>query len=149
MFSTRRGFSLIETVIVTLTGTILVSIASPSVSSARDHLTVTGARTSFPSLHARARAQAVERGTTVIMEVYAVGDSVVIRSGAEVLETVRFGDEMHVDILTSRAVLRQCMTPRGFADIDCNSFSDAPTITFRLNEDWTSLTILPLGQLVF
>jgi Tfp pilus assembly protein FimT len=150
MFSTRQGFSLIETVITVLTGTILVSIASPSVSGARDRLSVTGARTAFSSLHARARAQAVERGTTVNIVVNPDDDSVTLIAGGEVLETVRFADELHVDITTSTGrALRQCMTPRGYAELDCNSFFGAPTVTFSQNADTSSLTILPLGQLVF
>jgi prepilin-type N-terminal cleavage/methylation domain-containing protein len=149
MIASRRGFSLIETVITVLIGTILVSIASPSFGGARGRLSVTGARTAFSSLHARARAQAVERGTTVNILVYTVGDSVTLEVGGEILETVRFGGEMHVDIRASREVLRQCMTPRGFADIDCNSFSGAPKITFWQNADSASLTMLPLGQLLF
>lgn len=149
MTSKRAGFSLIEVIITMLVGSILVSIAMPSVTGARGRYAVTGARSTFSALHARARAQAIERGTTVRLVVDMVGDSASIWSGTEVLETVRFGGEMHVDIRAESSMLRLCMTPRGYADPDCNNFTTAPQIEFRQNTDTASLTMLPLGQLVF
>ena len=149
MTTRRHGFSLIEVITTMMIGSILVSIAMPSVTGARGRYAVTGARSTFSALHARARAQAIERGTTVRLVVDAVGDSVSILSGVEVLETVHFGGEMAVDIRMSSGSLRLCMTARGYADPDCNSFTTAPNIEFRQATDTASVTLLPLGQLVF
>ncbi|HKJ02455.1 MAG TPA: prepilin-type N-terminal cleavage/methylation domain-containing protein, partial [Longimicrobiales bacterium] len=81
MFSTRRGFSLIEIVVTLVAGSVLLGIAAPSVSGVRGHFAVSGARTTFSSLHARARAQAIERGGTVRLVVDAAHDHVAIWSG--------------------------------------------------------------------
>jgi len=84
----------------------------------------------------------------VTLVVDAAGDSVSIWSGSERLETVRFAEEFHVDIRGPHDVMRLCMTPRGYADPDCNSFGTDLEITFWQNSDHTSVTLLPMGQLV-
>lgn len=56
----RHGFSLIESVIAILIGSILTSIALSSYGSVRGTFAVRGARNTFAALHARAPAQAIE-----------------------------------------------------------------------------------------
>jgi prepilin-type N-terminal cleavage/methylation domain-containing protein len=145
----NRGFSLVELIIALLVGSILVSIAAPGVSGARARYAVTGARNAFSALNARARAQAIERGTSVRLIVDVSRDRVYLWSNGSVIERVEFGDELNVDIESSASWLVLCMTPRGYADTDCNNFTAAPKVTFRQNADTASLTMLPLGQLVY
>lgn len=145
----RRGFTLIEVVIALLIGSILTSIALSQFGNARGGFAVRGARNTFISLHARTRAQAIELGTTIRLYLLVNGDSVTIRNGSTVLETVHFGDELHVDLSSTAGSLRLCMNSRGYADTDCNSFSSTVTVTFKQNADSTQLKILPLGQLVY
>ena len=149
MRRSRLGFSLIELVIALLIGSILTSIALSSYGNARGRFAVRGARNTFAALHARARAQAIERGSTVRLMVDAAGDSVYLVSGGITLENVRFGEELNVDIRSSSGSLRLCMNSRGYADSDCNSFNTTPTVTFWQNADSASVSILPLGQLVY
>ena len=144
-----HGFTLIEVVIALLIGSILTSIALSSYGNARGAFAVRGARSTFASVHARARAQAIELGATVRFQVDVSGDSVALWSSGNWLETVRFGDEMKVDVRTSEGDFRLCLNSRGYADPDCNSFTSPVKITFWQNADSASVTLLPLGQLVF
>ncbi|HSG07804.1 MAG TPA: prepilin-type N-terminal cleavage/methylation domain-containing protein [Longimicrobiales bacterium] len=149
MRQSRFGFSVIELVIALLIGGILTSIALSSYGNAQGRFAVRGARDTFASLHARARAQAIEKGATVRLMVDVTGDSIFLLSGGTNLETIHFADELHVDIRSSAGNLRLCMNSRGYADTACNSFTTPPTVTFWQNADSTSVSILPLGQLVY
>lgn len=146
--SVPRGFTLIEVVIAVLIGSILTSIALTGYGSAKSRYAVRGARNSFVSIHARARAAAIEGGTTARLHVFPGGDSVTVVRGGVTLESVNFQDVFGVDIQAS-GNLTLCMSSRGFADTACNSFSSAETLTFRAGPDGSGLEILPLGQLVY
>jgi prepilin-type N-terminal cleavage/methylation domain-containing protein len=146
--SRRRGFTLIEVVIALLIGSILTSIALSSFGNARGGYAVRGARTTFASLHARTRAQAIEAGNRVLLFVDVAGDSAFIWNGRNI-ETIRFDEELKVDLRADDGNFRICMNARGFADCDCNSFSSTVKLQFRHNADTASVEILPLGQLVY
>ena len=149
MRRSRLGFSVIELVIALLIGSILTSIALAGYGNARGRFAVRGARNTFTSLHARARAQAIERGATVRLVVDVSGDSIYLRSGGSNLETIHFADEFNVDVRSSVGNLVLCMNTRGYADPDCNSFISIAKLTFLQSADSASLNILPMGQLVF
>jgi len=144
-----RGFTIIELVIALLVGSILTSIALSSYGKAQGRFAVRGARNTFVAMHARTRATAIERGTTVRLVIDAGGDSITVTRGATTVEKIRFGDELHVDIQSASGNLLLCMNPRGYADTGCTSFSSAVTLVFRQNADTASVRILPLGQLVY
>lgn len=150
MQRSRRGFTLIELVITLLIGTILTSIALFNFGSARGGYAVRGARTTFATLHARARAQAIEGGTRVILTVDPAGDSAFLVRDGTVLETIRFGDELNVDLRTgSGSSLRICMNARGYADTGCSNFTSSSRIEFWSDSDSAGVSILALGQLVY
>lgn len=143
------GYTLLELVVVILVGSIITSIAITSFNGVSGRFAVKGARSTFQALHARARAQAIEYGRTVRLNVDVSGDSVWLSVANRTLETVRFGNELNVDIQTSSATdVRVCMNPRGFADSRCNSFSSPVTVMFVLDGDTASVEILTLGQLL-
>jgi prepilin-type N-terminal cleavage/methylation domain-containing protein len=149
MRRSRHGFSVIELVIALLIGSILTSIALSSYGNSRGRFAVRGARNTLTSLHARARAQAIERGATVRLVVDVSGDSIYLSSGGTNLETIHFADEFNVDIQSSSGNVTLCMNSRGYADTDCNSFTTTPKVTFWQNADSASVSILPMGQLVY
>ncbi|MEQ9401773.1 MAG: type II secretion system protein [Longimicrobiales bacterium] len=149
MSKARRGFSLIEMVVAMLIGGVLTSMVVNSYSSARGRLAVTGARTTFATLHARARAQAIEQGQNVRLLLSESGDSVtLVTEGGTRLETVRFSTEFNVDIRAG-GDYRLCMNPRGFAEESCNNFNNPVTVAFWQGTDSAAVRILPLGQLEF
>ena len=145
----RSGFTIIELVIVLMVGSILTSIALASFQGVSGRYAVTGAQRTFLSLHARARAQAVEFGQTVRLNVDPAGDSVWLSRDGEVLEAMNFNVEFAVDINTSNSsTLTLCMNPRGFADTGCNSFTSPVTVSFGLPSDTAWVRVLTLGQMV-
>jgi prepilin-type N-terminal cleavage/methylation domain-containing protein len=145
----RRGFTIVEVVIALLVGTILTSIALSSFAGARAGFAVKGARNTFASLEARARAKAIESGSTILLMVDVSGDSAYVSTGASTVETVRFAGEFHVDLRSGIGNFRLCMNSRGYADTDCNSFSGSVNLEFWQNSDSATVTVLPLGQLVY
>ena len=145
----HSGFTVVELIIALLIGSILTSIALSNWGSARASMAVRGARNSFVTLEARARATAIEKGSIIRLYVSVGGDSAYISDGTTTLDRVRFADEFHVDLRSSEGDLRLCMNSRGYGDESCNSFSDAVTLQFWQNADSSSVEILPLGQLIY
>lgn len=143
-----RGFTLIEVVIALLVGSILTSIAMTGYGNAKGRFAVRGARNTFVSVHARARAAAIEGGATTRLHVFPTGDSVTVVRGGVTLESVNFKNVFGVDVQAS-GNLTLCMSSRGFADTACNSFSSPATLNFRFGADGAAIEILPMGQLVY
>ena len=139
---------MVELVIALVIGSILTSIALSSYRSAHGRFAVRGARDMFAALQARARAQAIESGTTIRVVVNVTGDSAYLSESGTTIETLLFADD-HIDLQSSEGNFYLCMNSRGYADSSCNSFSSTVTLSFWQNADSTSIEILPLGQLVY
>lgn len=133
---------------VLMVGSVLTSIAIQSFNGISGRFAARGARQTLLSMHARARAQAVEFGQTVRLNVDPGGDSVWLSQGADILTVVDFEEEFNVDVRTSTdSNLKVCMNARGFADTGCNNFVSPVTITFLLASDTFSVRVLTLGQM--
>lgn len=148
MKSRRRGFTLIELVVVLLVGITLTSITLRSFSGVQGRMAARQARSTFASLHARTRAQAIEFGQTTSLWVDFDRDSVWIQRDAVRIETLRFQSALGVDI-RGTGQLRLCMNPRGFANTVCNSFSTSQTVVFAAGSDTAGVQIRPIGQLLY
>ena len=132
-----------------MVGSVLTSIAITSFNGVSGRFATKGARQAFMAMSARARAQAVEYGRTVRLNLDPGGDSVWLSRGNEVLEILDFHEEFGVDIRTStNSDLRVCMNARGFADTRCNNFASPVTVTFLLASDTASVRVLSFGQMV-
>ena len=141
----RRGFTMLEILLVLAIGAVLVSIAWSAAGQARAGYAVRSARTAFGSLSARARATAVERGRTIYFEADQAGDSAWIRDGTEILETLRLGGLGNVEIDAS---FQQCFGPRGLAMPPCGTVAVPLEIRFRRGSRWAGGQLLPMGQFV-
>lgn len=145
-----RGFTLIELVIVIVVGGILTSIAMNSFGGVQSRMAVQSARNTFASYHARARAQAIERGVQVVVRVDVAGDSLWLTMDGDRIDGFDFVGQMNVDVQSSASnPIKVCLTPRGFADSDCNSFSSTITVTFAQAGHSSELEIWPLGQVKY
>ena len=154
----RAGFSLIELLVVILIGSILVTIALSTFQGAQTRLAARGGKTMYATLHQRARAKAIELGRTQLFVVDAAGDSAFIMdwippAAPVTTDVTRFREQLNVDLRAAMASFMICMTPRGYADPTCPAFGFATSnvpirLEFWLNADSTSVTILPMGQLV-
>lgn len=143
-----RGFTLIEVLIVIVIAGILTSMAIKGFGATSTALAARQARNVFSSMAARARAQAIESGMTTVLLASPAGDSVMILGqGGKIVENVRFREEMNVDIRSTVGDFRICMSPRGFADTDCSSFSSAFEVSFVAGGNSETIEILPLGQI--
>lgn len=145
----RRGFTMVEVVVTVMVAMILLSISVRGFGDTMSNMAVDGAAETFASLQARARAVAVERGDIARLNTDPAGDSVWITVGGSRVDFLNFMEDRGVDIQSGTAgVIRLCMSPRGFAEIDCNSFENNTVILdFVQGGASASLTILPLGQL--
>lgn len=153
-----NGFTMIELVIVILIGSILTSVALTSFQGAQNALAVRNAKVMYATAHQRARSRAVEMGETVLFYMDVAGDSTFMwsLSGGGISDVTRYRSELNVDIRSPTGSYMLCMTPRGYADYNCGALSgigitatdSIVNLQFWLNADSSSLTILPLGQIV-
>jgi Tfp pilus assembly protein FimT len=139
---------MIELLIVVTVGMILTGIAYRGFSGYMGKASARQARTSFAALHARARANAIEMGTTVQLNVDKDADSVWIQRGTTRIETIPFRRSLGVDIEGS-GTLRLCMNPRGFAETSCNSFTTTQTVVFKGGTDTAGVQVRTMGQLYY
>ena len=142
-----RGFSLIELTVTIVIAGVLLDTAVRVTAPVQDSLSVDSGIGVVAALHARARAQAVARGTMVQLIVDPSTDIVMVFEGATVLETVDLRTTRGIDIVGSSQI-RVCMTPRGFADTDCNSFNSAVTVALNRGEATSEVKLRPMGQIV-
>ena len=140
---------MVELAIALTVGLVLLGIANSAFGEVRTRFAAQQGLQVFQSLHARARAQAVEGGVSTQLWVDSPGDSMWITRRGQVLETVRFDQELGVEIVAEPSFFRLCMTSRGFADTDCNSFNAAAKIEFSQGSNARTVAILQSGQLVF
>lgn len=145
-----RGFTLIELVVVIIVGGILTSIAMNSFGGVQSSMAVRSARNTFGAYHARARAQAIERGETVILRVDVTGDSLWITMAGNRLDGFDFAGQMNIDVQSSASnPIEVYMTPRGYADSESNSFTSTITVSFVQGAESSELEIWPLGQVKY
>ncbi|MFP3948616.1 MAG: Tfp pilus assembly protein FimT/FimU [Longimicrobiales bacterium] len=150
MTRTMRGFTMVEMIITIAVGAILLSIALRGLGGTMSSLAVDNARQSFASLQAQARTYAIERGELTRLGVDPAGDTAWVQAaGGTRVSFLDFMEERGVDVQTSTAgIITLCMNPRGFADVDCNSFgANTVDVEFRQGGQSSTITILPLGQL--
>lgn len=148
------GFTLIEMMFVIVIGSILTMIAMSTFQDAQARFAARSAKTMYATLHQRARSRAIELGRSVLLYVDTAGDSALIINDGAVEDVTRFRSQLRVDLRANPATFLMCMTPRGYADPGCAAFAFSATsaspiiLEFWLDADSTSVTILPLGQLV-
>ena len=147
MLREKRGFTVLEMVVVILLGAILTQIALKGFGMVWSGVAAREARNVFQGMLARTRAQAIESGLPTVLIADAAGDSVMVQANGRIVETVRFQKEMGVDIQSVSAVTRICMTPRGLANPSCNSFTSPVHLAFVRGARSELIEILPMGQL--
>ena len=140
---------MIELIIAVLIGSILTGIALVSFGNSAGRFSVQGARNTLISLHARTRATAIERGETAKLFIDFSADTAAVVRADTIIARIDFMHEFNVDARSSSSTLTLCMSPRGYADESCTSFSSIQTIRMVLNADSTTLQLLPLGQLIY
>ena len=144
----KRGFTIIEVVMVMVIGIALTSMAVTAFAPAQRKLAVRSARETLVAMHARTRAHAIEAGTNVVLNVDFAQNKAWISRDGTTLETLDFYDAMHVDLQGGSSTLQMCMNARGFGEASCNSFSSGTDIFFVQNTESKQLQVFPLGLVV-
>ena len=142
----RRGFTLVEMMVVVVLGAILTQMAVKGFGDVWSDIQAREAVGVFQGMVSRTRAQAIESGIPTMLLADLAGDSAMVFANGRIAETVRFG-ELGVDIQAAGGNIRICMTPRGFANPNCNSFDSPLKIAFVRGNEADTLEILPLGQM--
>lgn len=143
------GFSMVEIMFALVIGGVLTGIAVSSVAPIMDKQAVQSAQKSFVSMHARARALAIERGTTARFHVHMGGDSIWVSQGGQLVESMDLHRLKGVTLHSGRSEVNLCMTPRGYADPDCSSMSSSVSVRFTRRTEGAQVMIQPLGQLIY
>jgi Tfp pilus assembly protein FimT len=138
-----------EALVVIAVSATLLTIALNSLASARAGYALSGSRSALVALHGRARIGAVEQGTATLLHIDLEADTAAVTRGGDVLARIDFGQEYGVDIQGNDAALTLCMSPRGYADPACTSFSTARRLRFSGGGETLALEVLPLGQMVY
>lgn len=157
MFTKRKsGFTMIEMVVVVMVVGLLALVGINGMSGVQSRYAVRAAKNVFGSLHARTRAQAIEFGQNMKLEVSTAGDSVWITRNDSVIDIVRFGADstgsavrQGVDITAADASYTVCMGPRGFAETTCTSFAGRKWIYFSQGGETDSLGINSMGTILY
>ena len=147
--NSKKGFTMVEMAMALTVAAILIGIVTQAFGDVQNRFAAQQGLRLFESMHARARAHAVEGGVMTQLWVDTPGDSIWLVRGGQTLESVKFDEELGVEITGSPNYFRLCMGPRGFANTDCTSFSSTARLTFAQASHSLSVAILPLGQLVY
>ncbi|HEY8484128.1 MAG TPA: prepilin-type N-terminal cleavage/methylation domain-containing protein [Longimicrobiales bacterium] len=155
MRSHRAGFSIVELLTVIAIAGVLLGLAGFSFGRLQARRGAMSARDSFVMLAARARAVAIERGTTARLELDPGAGMARIQyrraAGVDtVVESLHFRGEFDAALalaVNPRIVL--CFTPRGYTrgGGSCTGPESLPdTVTFARGANVARAVIRPLGQ---
>ncbi len=147
--NSKKGFTMVELAMALVVAAILIGIVTTAFGDVQNRFAAQQGLRLFESMHARARAHAIEGGVTTQLWVDTPGDSVWLTRRGVMIESIRFDEELGVEITGSPNYFRLCMGPRGFGDPDCTSFSGTARLVFGQGDRELSVEILPLGQLVY
>jgi prepilin-type N-terminal cleavage/methylation domain-containing protein len=146
-----EGFTLVELLVVIVIAAVLLTTSVRTFGEIFSSRSVVAARSTFGTLHAKARAIAIERGTDVEFMVSEAGDSIFLVVDGTTEETFNFQEALGVDVTRYKATgdFKLCMTPRGYADTGCNNFTSWEAFFFNQGPDSVWTVVLPLGQLTY
>lgn len=145
----RGGFTLLEMLVVIVIVSILVGMVVQSFGGVSANLSTRSSRESLVALKAVARARAVERGSTAKLIIKVADDRAYVIQSDTIRRSISFKTDFGVTLSEETNVdsLVLCMSPKGYADLDCNSFTTAVTLTMTLGGSARQVTILPMGQI--
>lgn len=137
----RRGFTMIEVMLVIVVGGLLMVLGLPRLRTATIRAELGGARNAVASQVARARAASVEmsRATRVVV----VGNRVAVVSGVDTIGPIQdLSAQFGATVSTAGDVGALGFDPRGFGTNTASA-----TITATRSGYTKSLVILPYGRL--
>jgi type IV fimbrial biogenesis protein FimT len=126
----RRGFTVVELLIVMLVLALIAGVAAPAITGAQKRMGLTNAANGVAFLGARARAYATNRGAVTLLEIDPDTDQGWVRFGSDTL-VGGFVDFMaeydtDVDVSDGEGRLQICFSPRGYAQQGCRDVPRLP-----------------------
>jgi len=144
----RGGFTILEMIVVVGIVSILAGMVVQAFGGVSASLSTRSSREALVALKAVARARAVERGTTAKLIIHMTDDRAYVIQNDTVRRSINFLTEFGVTVSAGSVdSLVLCMSPKGYADLDCNSFTTAVTVGLTQGGSTRSVTILPMGQI--
>jgi prepilin-type N-terminal cleavage/methylation domain-containing protein len=156
--SARRGFTLIEMLIVMIIFGALLTFAIPSFTQMSKGRSAQNARDALVWMGTRARARAIERGEVQLLKIDPANERVSIvwrrtsggAAATDTLEAVNFATVHNATIsTTANTVIILCYSPRGFA-FACSA-TNSPSVDVNVDFSHGGKTararVKPLGQI--
>ena len=153
--SVRKGFTLVELLLVIIIGAIMMMMAIPSFTRVTAGQNARNARDQLVWMSARARSRAIERGQVILLEVHTGNDRAwIVRRNtgtalaSDTLEKVNFLTEQSVELSGTATQVTLCYNPRGYA-FGCsgNSPSTNQSVVFSHAGKSATAVLKPLGQI--
>jgi len=139
----RPGFTVTEILVVVLVGMLLAVIALPPLARARERRAAANARDAYMWTAAVARGLAIERGTTVRMDLLPGSNLAVVRVGADTVQRLDF--EEYGTTIEGPGDVTICYSARGFAVPGGCSKNLPADIDFRRGEYVAGVRVQSLG----
>jgi prepilin-type N-terminal cleavage/methylation domain-containing protein len=150
----RKGFTLVELLLVIIIGAIMLMMAIPSFNRVTAGQNARNARDQLVWMAARARSRSIERGEVILLEVNAgTNRAWIVRRNtgtalaSDTLEKVDFLADQGVELVGS-AQVTLCYNPRGYAfGCNANSPSTNQSVVFSHAGKSATAVMKPLGQI--
>lgn len=150
----RAGFTILELMIVMIIAGVIATIAIPRMGSVQARQSAQNARDAFVWMGTRARARAIERGTTQLLKIDPASDRAWIikrnpTSAADTAQVVDFQGEFDATVSTSTgSVVTICYNTRGYAwACDAASPTTDVIVSFETGRETATARVRPLGQI--
>lgn len=122
--NTRRGFTIIEVIVVLIIGTILAGIVSLGLAGVQQATALDQSHRMMSTLVMRAKAQAIQEGRTIELRIDGPGDyAAVVRNDGGTLTTLEeyyFERDLGIDLsITASSPATMCFGPNGVANTRC------------------------------
>ena len=149
--TSRRGFTVIELVIVIFVGAVLTGIVSLSLAGVLQRTSLDQSSRMLETMLSRARAQAIQEGAVIELVIDSPGNivSVVRASDDAVLQTYNFERELDVNVDIGGGTQILCMGPNGVAVIGCGTGPISGSLyTYSTPDDTWEFTITAGGTII-
>jgi len=150
----RPGFTILELMIVMIIAGVVASIAIPRMGAMQASQGAQNARDAFVWMGARARARAIERGVTQLLEIDPATDRAwIVRrnptAASDTAQVVSFRTEFEADVTTQTGTtITICYNTRGYAwACDAASPTADELVTFETGRRTAVARVRPLGQI--
>lgn len=150
----RPGFTVLELAVVMIIVGVIATIALPRMGNMQASQAAQNARDAFVWMGSRARARAIEQGTTQLLEINpAAARAWIVKrnptSAADTAQVVDFAVEYQATVTSSTGSgITLCYNPRGYAwDCDTDSPDADVQVTFQAGPRTAVARVRPLGQI--